>query len=140
MDKCIIKVFKRTPKEYNHVKDALIARKLSVEEINTFVTNLPKIGWGVYTKTGKFICAGYLVIIKSHQKLALFDSFVSNPEIDFATRDYAMDLLTEKCIKKAKSLNIKGILAFTLHSAILMRSKRFRFQRLPHTVISLPIE
>ena len=73
----------------------------------------------------KPVAAGFIRQIEGNY--AMLDSFISNPDIEYAIRDRALDLITRKLIEVAKRNNVRKLFAFSEHTGIIDRAIRNGF-------------
>lgn len=106
----------------------LSSRNLS----HTWSDDLPESGF-ISFQGDDAIAAGFLRKIGIYN--GMMEGFITNPKADADLRDLSLDLLAKACIKKAKQLHLKQIMAYSVDERTLLRSQKFGFEKLPHTLI-----
>lgn len=88
---------------------------------------MPEIGFvAIYRKTP----VGIMFIRRIEGGSALLDGLVTNPDSSSELRHMSIELLTNRCLREAKSLNISNIMAFTSDAGPLKRSAAHGFTHL----------
>lgn len=137
-------LIKYKAKEHYHIiKDWLEARELRVPPIN----EMPHLGYLVHNlqsedlvhnlQGGHFIAAGFIRRVEG--SFGLFDSLVTNPDSTPEERNSALDIVVNQLLTEAKARGMKKLIAFSEDKNTLLRSERFGFVKLSHTLIALDI-
>lgn len=71
--------------------------------------------------------------------IGMLDTFVTNPAASSEARDKALDVVVAALLNKAQELKIDGVFAHSLEANILLRSNKFGFKKMPHTLIGLKL-
>ncbi len=100
------------------------------------IAHLPRHGYVVFSGN-LAVCCGFLRRVEG--KVGQVDSFVSNGNIDSQTRHIALQLLVETIIKRAKTLKLRGIMAFSNDKSIQARAVETGFHVMHDFVIALPL-
>lgn len=93
---------------------------------------VPAIGYVAYCRGEPIACAFIRAVEGGYAQL---DGLASNPSAPGEMRHSAIDLVVEKVMKEAKALGYKGMLAYSVDAATLMRSIRHGFKVMPHVLI-----
>lgn len=98
--------------------------------------DLPEIG---------FVCEGVVPIAAAFIRrcegdYAIFDSLISNPKLEGAIRNEAIDLLVDEIVKKAQDMGIKQLFAYSVDDRTLERAFRHGFVKLPHSIIAMRVD
>ena len=116
----------------SYIADWLMHRDMNGDLIG----DLPQIGY-VVSERGEPIAAGF--IRRCEGNYSLLDSLITNPTAPGDMRSSAIDVVVEQLIKISKELGLRSLVAHTKDKNTLVRAKRFGFQVLPHTLISLSL-
>lgn len=108
---------------------------LAMSTVN--MKNLPKIGYMVL-RNNHPVAAGFLRRVEGGY--AQFDTFASNPLFGSQIRHLALNLVIDSLLSDAKTLKLRGIIAFTEDAGILLRAKSIGFAELSHSLIGLKLE
>lgn len=100
--------------------------KLSLAE------ELPEVGFVVYEEDF-FIAAGFLR--KCEGGYGMMDSYITDPKMPPLLRNQALDMITKRLVKAAKSLQMKQVVGFCLDGNTISRSQRHGFVLTEHKVI-----
>lgn len=97
---------------------------------------LPKLGFVVYAERETYdsydaVCAGFLREVEGGSYL--FDSLISNPDLNSEQRNQGMQLLWKAIMDEAGKA---GIIGFTTDTGTMQRAIEAGFQQLPHTTLS----
>ena len=90
---------------------------------------LPRLGFIVYQNAGEPVCAGWLREVEGGAYL--FDSLISNKELNSEQRHQGMELLWRTVLKQAKG---KYIIATSNDSGTIKRGLALGFKAMPHTL------
>lgn len=71
---------------------------------------------------------------------AQIDGLTSNQHCPSQDRHVALNKVIQKCIEKAKELEIKQLFAFSMDSSTIERSIKMGFVKLPHTLLGIDIQ
>lgn len=102
----------------------------------TAAEQLPKLGFVVYAEREAYdsydaVCAGFLREVEGGSYM--FDSLISNPDLNSEQRNEGMNLLWKAVIEAAgKSL----IIGFSVDEGTIQRAVDAGFTRLPHVTLS----
>ncbi len=115
---------------------AAIEFMLKTHGINKMDFRLPKLGFIVMHEISGDVlvpvCAGFLREVEAGPYL--FDSLVSNADLNSEQRAAGMSLLWDAVLAKAGD---RSVLGFTVDDSTLQRATGLGFVPLPHTVLSL---
>lgn len=116
-----------------------IAYMLETQDYNNTVIpgDMPEIGF-VVSEGSIPVAAGFLRLMEG--RLAQIDGLCSNATLDSSTRHEAVSLVVDSLICKAKSLKLKGIIAYTKDESVVTRAEATGFKVLPHVVLSIPLD
>lgn len=119
---------------HGHLIDWLHIRGMHFE----LADEVPEIGFLVYQDDTP-IAAGFLRRLEN-SRVALVDSWITNPNEAPSLRNQALQLLYKRLIQSARALGLRGLLAYTTDDHTLTRAQRGGFEKLPQTVIALDLE
>lgn len=94
---------------------------------------LPETGYIVFHDNFP-VAAGFLRRVEGG--FAQMDSYISDPTAPSEQRNEALDLITEALISRAKELELRGIVAFSVDQNTISRSLRHGFIAHNHVVIT----
>lgn len=114
------------------VLDWLEARGIELHEIP-----LPKIGFIVGTTETGPIALGFLRRSEGH--LGILEWFITNPSIESALRNDALDLLIVRLISSAKRRKLYKIMGHVQDENALMRAKRHGFSEVSQNIVALSV-
>lgn len=97
---------------------------------------LPKIGY-IALLDKQPIAAGFLRRIEG-DIVAQIDGLTSNPFFGSIIRHHGINKILECLINDAKELKLKGLMAFTVDSSILVRAEAMGFRKVAHSILTLP--
>jgi len=95
---------------------------------------VPGIGFIAYAGSTP-ISVGFLRLVEGG--FAQIDGLTTNPEAPAQFRDRANDLIAESLISKAKSMNLKAIIASSTDKHTVLRAEKYGFALMPHTLFAL---
>lgn len=98
---------------------------------------LPKIGYMAFLDKHP-LAAGFLRRVEG-DLVAQMDNLVSSPHFGSIIRHKAISLIVDQLKLDGKSLNLKGIYAFTIDDSIMDRAKATGFINLNHVVLGLKL-
>lgn len=107
---------------------------LGISEVN--MKTLPKTGYMVLMN-GHPIAAGFLRRVEGGY--AQIDTLTSNRYFGSQIRHLGIKLVVETLVNEAKTLKLKGIIAFTKDEGILKRAKEIGFIEPKETIIALKL-
>ncbi len=107
---------------------------LNISEIN--MKSLPKIGY-IALLNGHPIAAGFLRRVEGGY--AQIDTLTSNKYFGSKIRHLGIKLVVDTLILEAKTLKLKGIIAFTKDEGILKRAKEIGFTEPEAKLIALKL-
>lgn len=116
-------------RNYKHYSKS-VAVLLNNRKLTWPITALPRIGFIIMDGHDP-VAMGFLRRIEKSET-AMVDGFVSDPSAPVELRKHALDLLTKTLIKKAKSLGIKKLIAFSAHKNTIKQAQiLYEFEKLP---------
>ncbi len=118
------------PSDKMYIGALLHMRKMDVEES---LQSLPETGYIVFQDNFP-VAAGFLRRVEGG--FGQVDSYITDPSVPGKQRDQALDLITDALIKRAKELELRGIVAFSVDQNTISRSLRHGFAALGHVVIT----
>lgn len=108
-------------------------------EINRIVyRELPKIGY-ICLLGKQPVAAGFLRRVEGNV-LAIMDTFASNPYFGSIIRHQGLNKIVDALIEDAKTLKLKGVMAFTVHKDILLRTEAIGFKQVNCATVVLSFE
>ncbi len=116
-----------------HVRSWLEGHALS----ERLLQDLPATGFVAFDD-GVYYACGFLRKIEA-SKVALLDGLMANPKTFGKKRYRAIDEVATSLQKRAKEFGIQELLAHSVNSAIMKRSVKHGFQRLPHATLGLKL-
>jgi hypothetical protein len=97
------------------------------------ISEMPAIGFLAYDGD---TLVSYCALRMVEGNSAIVDGLTSNPECTSDQRHEGNDLVINACIDKAKSLNLRNLIAFTVDKATKERSIKNGFEELHHTCLT----
>lgn len=98
---------------------------------------MPKIGYVAY----KGRIPGAMAFLRRVEGgFGQCDGLVSNPIASAVDRYECLDAVIDQVVLKAKSMELKGLIAFTLDDNTLERALKHRFQKQSHHFLSYSFE
>jgi hypothetical protein len=97
---------------------------------------LPALG-AVATNGNDCVAFGFLRMVEGGY--CQIDTLVSNAALSSEIRHEGVSELVKTLIETAKSLNLKGIIAFTSDKTVVARAEATGFRVIPSVVIALPL-
>ena len=110
-----------SPRHLGHITGWVGIRQMPTQAIE----NLPEVGFIVF-EDEEAVCAMFLRRIEGG--FALLDSAISNPHIAPAVRRKAQDMAAGACIRYAKEIGLKQVMALTVDANVKHRCKDFGFE------------
>lgn len=97
--------------------------------------SLPEIGFVALDEDDRVVAMGFLRLVEGG--FAQIDTLVSDGTRPSDVRHEAISAVVDSIINKAKTLELKGVIALTLDKSILMRAEAIGFHVVPQAVIAL---
>jgi hypothetical protein len=130
-----IKILEFKHKHYGMLLSMLDDRETEWIQHISYKT-LPKIGYIVVF--GKHpIAAGFLRRLEGGY--GQLDTFVTSPHFGSMFRDGALNLIVDRLLDDAKSLDLLGIMAITKDEGIISRAKERGFNTIPQVLLGLDL-
>lgn len=114
----------------SEVEKMLISRFMPTHLIN----DLPQHGL-IAIEGDTPIAVGFIRMIEG--PYAMLDSYITNSEVDSKIRDRALNIITNKLLKWAKTANINKVLAFSCDENTIKRAESHGFITFPDHLFQL---
>jgi hypothetical protein len=120
-------------KHTDYLLDWLEKRKIQIPNS----IEVPKLGYLIRTKDSGPVVMGFLRVCEGN--VGMIDSLVSNPDIEPAIRDRAMDFLILRLMAAAKRKKIYRVFGFSQDENTLLRASRLGFNTLSQRLVSITL-